>query len=572
MNKFLKPAFILPLFLTLAFFGYWVIGHYITRHLVWDELVSLKNFVLVDLVTTVTHYPDVNNHLLFNLLNNIYCKLIGVSDIYMAMDSVVTVRLFTLVISLITIFYVYRTADKFYGSTAGFMAAIILITTIPFLNFTMQLRGYTLSMTFMAMSIYYLWSFEKKSSWFYALAGVFSVFGLLYAIPSNIYFVLALGLVYFGKWILFIRSKGKDDSGDSVLKKFFLQKEFYILLIVGIGAALAFLAYLPILEDLLNERHLQELKGKSFYDHTLTKVIPFVLHYILSYRFLLLIPVIFSIGFAFKALKKKSLSEDDYRFIFLLLIIGVSFIISLVRGDKPHQRTFTPLASVFAIMVGGSTYRYLKDFKFLKERELISYLLVFVYSVATFFYCDNLREDTLHKAIIGGKKTYNMFYNFYQSSEYDLTDLDILIEEVKRTNYPILLAKEIDRVAEGEYLSKNGLTYYSTVWSKRSPAENDAGFQYQVLLEISQGMGKDPGYQRIAYPPNIPEESGMFVPLFSFLYTQKIIDQQNPKCYVLTFAPRWFENVMRTSLPDLKYKKLNRKSSYHNIYLVSRGS
>ena len=192
------------------------------------------------------------------------------------------------------------------------------------------------------------------------------------------------------------------------------------------------------------------------------------------------------------------------------------------------------------------------------------------YCVASFFYSDHLRESTLHKAIISGKKTYNMFYNFYQSSEYDLKDLDFLIEEVNKTDYPIIMAREIDRVAEGEYLAKRGLKYYSTVWAKPSQAENDAGYQYQVLLELSQGKGKDPRYQRIAYPPNIPEESGMFVPLFSFLYTQKIIDQQNPKCYVLTFAPRWFENVMRTSLPDLKYKKLNRKSSYHNIYLVSR--
>jgi hypothetical protein len=247
-----------------------------------------------------------------------------------------------------------------------------------------------------------------------------------------------------------------------------------------------------------------------------------------------------------------------------------SFAISLVRGDKPHQRTFTPLTVVFAVLLGGNAYYYLNNLKWFKGKEILSYSLVFVYCVASFFFCNSLIQKSLHKSIITGNKVYNMFYNFYQSEEYGMHNLDLLIEEASITGYPIIMAKEIDRVAEGEYLLKNHLDYFGTVWAKQTQADNEAGYEYQVLFEISQGKGKDAGYKRIAFPPSISKEDGMFVPLFSFLYQNKIIDQSDPKCYVLTFSPRWFEGVMKSAVPNMKYKRLNRKQSYHNVYLISR--
>jgi len=569
MNKFLKPGFLIPLLSCLAFFIYWLVRYYISHDLVWDELVSLKNFVLVDLITTVTHYPDVNNHLFFNLLNNLYCKLIQVDNIYEAMDAVVLIRIYPLLISLFSIFFVYKTAAKFYNANAGFMAVIILITTIPFLNFTMQLRGYTMGMAFMIMAIYFLWSFERNKSWLYAVMIVFSVFGLLYSIPSNIYFVLSISIIYFIKWVTTGRNLSKSMESKSFVESWIKQNNFYIMIFIGLGLTLAFFAYLPILEDLLNERHLQQLKGQSFYSHTLKNIIPFVLHYILSYRFLLLIPFIVSITVISRNIRKKEWKEEDQQFLFLLSIVILSFIISLVRGDKPHQRTFTPLTVVIAVLLGGSTYQYFRNLQWFKERGLLSFSIVFVYSLASFLFCQSLIQSKLHKSIISGKKVYNMFYNFYQSEEYGMYHLDPLIEEASQTGYPIIMAKEIDRVAEGAYLLKNELNYFSTVWAKPSQTNNEAGFEYQVLLEISQGRGKDAGYKRISFPPSISNEEGMFIPLFSFLYQKKVIDQTNPKCYVLTFSPRWFERVMKNSLPNLKYTRLNRKQSYHNLYLIS---
>lgn len=568
MNNSLKLGFWLPLIAFLAFFTYWILSHYLYHDLVWDELVSLKNFTLVDFKTSVTHYPDVNNHVLFNFLNNGFCRVIGVSTIYEAMDKIPFVRLFPLIISLLTLFYTFKVTSKIFGQAAGFYAIIILATCIPFLNFTMQLRGYTLSMALMAMSIYYILSFEEKPSFLKAGAGVFSLFGLLYAIPSNIYFVLSLGIIYSLKWYFHSKKITVSETG-SAIKKWFVNKSFSILLIIGFGAILAFLAYLPILDDLLNERHLQQLKGQSFYEHNLKEIIPFVVYYILSYRFLLLIPFIVIVFKLISHAKKREWTREDGVLLMLISLILLSFLISLIRGDKPHQRTFTPLTVVFSVLFGGSVYQYFQDFKWLTARNYLSFLIVFVYCVSSFFFCDNLIQKSLRKSIVSGQKVYNMFYNFYQSEDYGMKNLDLLVEQAKSTNYPIIMTREIDRVAEGEYLLKHNLEYYSTVYAKPAKAENKAGYEYQVLLEVSQGQGKAALYNKIAFPPSIDEGAAMFIPLFSFLYQSKKMDQENPICYVLTFAPRWFEGIMKKSMPNMKYQKLNPETNYHNIYLIS---
>ncbi len=566
MKNFIRLQFVLPLIAVLGFFFYWLFSYYMTHDLVWDEIVSLKNFVLVDVQTTVTHYPDVNNHVFFNLLNNFYCQVVGVDNVHQAMGEQALMRIYTLVITLLSLFFVFRSGQKFLNLNAGFMSAMILVTTIPFLNFTMQLRGYTMSMSFMAMLIYFLWSQERKSSIVSSFMIVFSAFGILYAIPSNIYFVLSLVIYYVIVWILDARKK-QIKQELSFIDSWVKNNKFFILVFLGLGSILAFLAYLPILDLILNERHLQQLKGKSFYEHTLTKVIPFVLHYILSYRFLFIIPFFIVVSVLIGKSRKKSLNEEDKKMIFLIAIILLSFGISLARGDRPHQRTFAPLAVVISLLLGGSTSYVFNSIKALKGKELISFFIVFVYCLGSFVFCDNLIQKTLRKNIIQGKKVYNMFYNFYQSREYGMKNLDILIQDAQSTGHPILMAKEIDRVAEGEYLLKNNLNYLSTVWARQSKAENESGWEYQVLIEI--GQDDQIGYQRIGYPPRIGESESMFVPLFNFAYQKGLLNKQNPTCYVLTRAPKWFEEVMRKGLPNMKFRKLNMKMNYHNIYLIS---
>jgi len=46
-----------------------------------DEFYSLKHFQAVPISKTLTDYHDVNNHIFFNLLCNIYLKITGQNDL-----------------------------------------------------------------------------------------------------------------------------------------------------------------------------------------------------------------------------------------------------------------------------------------------------------------------------------------------------------------------------------------------------------------------------------------------------------------------------------------------------------
>lgn len=566
MKKKLTYQSIGFLLFTIVFFLYWYFTTYVDKPLVWDEIVSLTNFVLVDINTTMTHYPDVNNHIFFNLLNNIYLKFIGVGDLYEAMDRIVTVRLFPMLIALSTITYTLLLSRKLFNNTTALMAGIILVTTLPYLNFALQLRGYTISTFFLIALLFHYLTYLDSKKWVHlALVTILSA-GLLYSIPSNVFFFLAAGGVGGLIWLEdFLRCQKAGN-----IKEAFQSQSFYVLLALGFGAAISYVLYMPIVDDILNERHLQQMKGKSFYSYNVTELIPTVFVSLLSYRFLFLFPIAVALILFLRRSGRGFLANEKNRnVLILLLMFVVPFLISLIRGDKTPQRSMVPLSTLFAILSSTSIYVIFKDLKFLKGKGWILVTVVFAYSIFSYDLCRNHINDYLHKALLNGEKENSMMYNFYQSDEYDVTSLDALIEEARQTGYPIVMAKEIDRVSEGEYLLKHDMNYFATVWAKQAPAENEAGFQYQVLLELSQGKGKRPGYNRIGFPPQIDQKSGKLVPLVYYLIQNGEINQQDPRFYVLTFDSRWFENTMKKNFPEANYQRLNKRLSYHNMYRVN---
>ena len=225
LKALLQYKVVLPLLASLAFFTYWAITVYFFKPFVWDEIVSLTNFVLVDLKTTVTQYPDVNNHIFFNLVNNITCKILSVTDLYDAMDKVSSIRLLPFAMSLATIIYTWLLGKKFFNVQVASIAVIVLITTMPFLNFTMQLRGYSFSATLLSAAAYHLLSFERKANIGHISISLILVTCLLYTIPSNVFFALSLGMLFAIKWVV----NGRTSELEGFLEKYVLNRYFVIL-------------------------------------------------------------------------------------------------------------------------------------------------------------------------------------------------------------------------------------------------------------------------------------------------------------------------------------------------------
>jgi hypothetical protein len=303
----------------------------------------------------VTHYPDVNNHVFFNLLNNFYLKAVGISDLYVAMDHIPLIRVFPLVITLVTMTYMLLLAKRNFNKAVLLMSAIIMVTTMPYLNFALQLRGYSLSAMFLIISVFHFWEFEKSRNYLHGIIAMISTTALLYTIPSNVFFVLSIGFIYGLKWLDASISERKN--GNKGLASFTGNTYFLILLFIALASAFAYLCYLPIVDDIVNERHLQQMKGQSFYEYNIKDLVPNVLYAFLSFKFLFIFPVLISMWYLLRKLRLKLWSDQSvYRVIFLILLLVLPFVISFIRGDKTPQRSMVPLASVFSLLTAISIY------------------------------------------------------------------------------------------------------------------------------------------------------------------------------------------------------------------------
>src|ERR1039458_3746805 len=122
-----------------------------------DEVYTLKNFVFVPFHKIITDYHVPNNHVFFSIITKFYLKIIGINSLYDLMDRPWSLRLLMLLISYFTILLTYLLSRNIYGKDIAFLCIVILITTIPYFNFCLQIRGYMLSTFLFVFLLYSVW-------------------------------------------------------------------------------------------------------------------------------------------------------------------------------------------------------------------------------------------------------------------------------------------------------------------------------------------------------------------------------------------------------------------------------
>ena len=152
-----------------------------------DEIYTLKHFVFCSLEKTVLDYHVPNNHILFNLINNLYARLTGLETFHQALQQPLRLRLLPLFYALGSLYLVIRIAWSRVNPYAGVLAGLALITTIPYFNFAFQLRGYGLSAFLLLALVYVVGRREKTNGLRRGLGLVVLTALLFYAVPSNLY-------------------------------------------------------------------------------------------------------------------------------------------------------------------------------------------------------------------------------------------------------------------------------------------------------------------------------------------------------------------------------------------------
>src|SRR6185436_19317157 len=412
-----------------------------------DEMYSLRYFTFVPLATTVTDYHVPNNHIFFNLLNQIFLRTAGISDLHRLMDDPFLIRLLPFIYSLGTLFYLWLTGKKFFNEFTAFLSVAILATTFPFFSYFLQMRGYGLSMFFLMVMIYHTWNLESNFSRKDFLLVVLAVCLSIYTIPLNLYFVFSIGVFYFIRVTIYCFNffRRKHEHRRII---FFPGKNFKIIIALAIGSACSFLLYLPIYKQVFFNNY---VKSHGWFKEGFS--LPgIVFNAFLSGRYLL--PALFLAGIFFYFIKKDKHGSFFFRgFIFLICVLLVPFIISFVRGDQAPDRTFVILAPVFSLCFAAGIDFFLRSvFKAGNKKNVLLLILVAYCNLTFIFYYSKVRNHVRNDIEISNRSQ-DIKYNYYLAYFHPKK----LVESFRKiyTAHPAaLIIRESDYHGMREYLDK----------------------------------------------------------------------------------------------------------------------
>lgn len=545
---------------------HWMFEH-VHQDAWWDELISLKDYALVSFEVTITSYPEPGNHIFFNLFDNVISRLVGVRDFYEMLDHLWKLRLAQELLAIGTCVYVFLTTKRFFSEKHASLAVIILTSTIPFLNFSLQLRGYNMSMFFVSMVIYHGWSYvESRKLPHVIITGMVSFF-LLYTIPSNVYFLFGLSAVIGIDWLLQFRTSSKPVEDKKGKKKkvkgpsLFSFPHLWILAAIGIGAGITFLAYQPVMEQLLDNRFVSKAPPERAF--VLTTVFPSVMKAFFSFRWLLLIPILGGILFW---LTKKDLEFDRGKLTQILVAFILPFLFLFIHEKVPFERTFIQLAPVFAILLAGISALFLKGLKLNDTIKQGIVALLAVYCIGNYVWQDSEINAHLDKNLERNKREQNIYKAFFLADNFQPHNAVKEFLELNDTNSAVMLVDELDRVSYLYYLEKYDIVSYAIIKIQQRPMEAQGRkFTHVGMFQKSQGKGKKPGFQQI--PANLDQNNKK---INDYLLLTNVVSQieRGKNLYLFTGFPRKAEKAMQTFFKDRFVLNRLNEPGFSNLYRV----
>ena len=305
----------------------------------YDEVRTLRQVVLVPLETSATDYLEPNNHVLFSILANLWCRLIGVGDLAAALDRPEAMRLLPFLLAAPGPILLGAAVRRRLGVAAGAVAAALFASALPFANFACQFRGYGLGLTLVSAMLLFAIRFKDSGRTRelvgFAAAGALAVF----AIPLHLYAIAAVALLHGAMWTARLR---RGVPAEARLPDLHLVTA--AVAAGGIGLAL----YIPCIGSVLSN-HWSEAKAGGPHVRTLTELMPPVLAAMVAGRLWILA----AIGAALVACWLKRGPQLDRAAAGLLAwgtgLLLVPFVVSTLRGDRPFDRVFLQVLPAFAI-------------------------------------------------------------------------------------------------------------------------------------------------------------------------------------------------------------------------------
>lgn len=451
---------------------------------IWnDEMYTLKHFVLVYFRETVTDYHVPNNHVFFSIFEKFFLKIFRQKDLLLLLDKPWIARIPGLLCSYATIIYVYAFGKKYYSLPVAVLSIILLISTVPFFNFALQIRGYSLNMLFAAMIIYYFFGYLHT-----AQKQLLFVIGILialtiYTIPSNLYF--AIPFLLFCAVAAFICAVRSGRQQKFIVTLFTNLWSYLAYSITG-GIILSLVLYAPMLHAVFFNPYVAP--PTPFNKWVLSDAFPEVFEHITSYRYLFFLPLIPACLW----IKNK---KDRTLICLLLSLMIVPFIMGFLRGDWAPSRVYVYMAPLFIILCMPFAHQIFVRMN-RHWQPVLFITIVAAYCVFCFQKVMKMIDEKLYHNLYVGDMDMGLYYNYFAMhyAPYDETK-----NFRDHYNHPgaVLILKDSEPHDMPYYLEHFKLKYYTadaldSLMQKQDTVFVITRFPYNISDEV---LIKHPGWK-----------------------------------------------------------------------------
>ncbi len=377
------------IFTVIFFVGIWLRTEYLSRHLEYDEIWTLTQYVTEPISLIFSDLTTPNNHPLSTLLVKNFTLLFG--------DGIIIQRLPAFISGIILLIIITHLA---YVTTKSKFCALLTLTFNSLngglIYYSQTARGYELQVLLIIVFIYLLIMREKHEQKKIPLVVVFSLTGiaLMLTLSTSIIFIFGITLIHFS--YLVVHYYKKEKILFKAVKKILAQENIILgyLLIGGFSIVWFTFNYQQYKQGQNYGTSIESTKQfLSFGYKTLFYIVP------MPILFLSIIPIFF------KRYAKFALAY------FLLVVFTLASALFFKAGPP---RVYLPLIPIICFAGSYGAYLLLESFK-----NKISLILKTVFILVSFLYLF-LQIPYEHKNwfAIDWQKIYNFLsrslpYNYY---------------------------------------------------------------------------------------------------------------------------------------------------------------
>lgn len=356
-------------------------GYFLANDFWQDEIYTIDHFVFQSWKTVFTDYHSTNNHIAFNGIVKLLITILDINQVKTVMIYPWIIRLVPYCFSLLSLVILYRAAKNYYGRDVALIATSVLGTSIVFVGFGAQLRGYSFTILLSTIQYFSFLQLLKGVKTSRSAVVLFSATLLnLICLPTNFYLVVSY-LSYCVIVLLVPKLNQKLFDVNSLRKNIVFAG---IILVLTSFVALIYYQWLlslqppnPLLTSVDHfdvENIVQSLS--IFYHFTGYRVYFYV--------------ILFVWAVVYQSRSKKNPSS---KVLFPALLFFCSFIVFFIHGAVVIQRTFLSLLPFFALIIATSFVELKKAWKFPGMMNLLLIGNIMCLVISFFVLVDNSEKN-----------------------------------------------------------------------------------------------------------------------------------------------------------------------------------